>query len=116
MKTGELISVSAKVGAVVAGANSQELSQIIAYAENLGLAFQIRDDLLDVEGDEKALGKPIGSDEKSGRNTFVNFLGLSGTRDALNEYTMNAKKSLDIFGDRAEFLLNLADYLLTRDK
>ena len=116
MKTGALISVSAKVGAVVACADSQKLAQITAYAENLGMAFQIRDDLLDVEGDEKSLGKPIGSDEKSGKCTFVNFLGIDGTKSALNEYTIKAKRSLDIFGDKAEFLLNLADYLLTREK
>jgi len=115
MKTGELISVSAKVGAITSGADSLQFEQITSYAENLGMAFQIRDDLLDVEGDEVSLGKPIGSDEKSGRCTFVNFLGIDGTKDALNEYTKKAKDSLDIFGDKAEFLLNLADYLLKRD-
>jgi len=116
MKTGELISVSAKVGAIASGADSPQFEKITAYAENLGLAFQIRDDLLDVEGDEEALGKPIGSDEVSGKCTFVNFLGIDGAKLALNEYTTRAKQSLEIFGDKAEFLLDLADYLLKRQK
>ena len=84
------------------------------YAEKLGMAFQIKDDILDVEGDEKLLGKPIGSDEKSGKSTFVSILGMDKAKEYLNECTEEAKKALEPLGDKGKFFSDLADFLLGR--
>jgi len=114
-KTGALICCAAELGALAADADLQAVKACCEYAENLGLAFQIKDDILDVTGDETVLGKPVGSDEKSDKHTFVTFYGLSGAEDKLSYYTDLAKSALKGFGERAEFLLKLADYLLQRN-
>lgn len=114
-KTGALIRCAAELGALAADADENAIRMCVDYAENLGLAFQIKDDILDVTGDEALLGKPVGSDEKSDKHTFVTFYGLDGAKDKLIYYTDLAKSSLKDFGERADFLVKLADYLLTRN-
>ncbi len=114
-KTGALISLGAYLGAVAALATEEEIRAVTAYAENLGMAFQIKDDILDVTGDEDLLGKPVGSDEKSDKHTFVTFYGLDGAKKELEAYTEAAKKALQPFGEKADFLIALADYLLERN-
>ena len=114
-KTGALISLGAYLGAISANATKEDMEAVISYAENLGLAFQIKDDILDVTGDEALLGKPVGSDEKSEKQTFVTFYGLEGAKEQLEIYTSAAKNALKPFGEKAEFLLMLADYLLNRN-
>ncbi len=115
-KTGALIKAAAVCGAICAGIDDDDerISAIETYASKLGLAFQIKDDILDVIGDEGLLGKPVGSDEKSGKNTFVTLLGREEADEHLRCLTSEAKQALSIFGDRAGFLVELADYLLER--
>lgn len=115
MKTGALISAAARIGVLSSGRKDDKILNAVAnYAENLGIAFQIKDDLLDVEGDEADIGKRTGHDAQIGKKTFVDFLGISGAHAALADYTQNAKKALEGFGDGAGFLLGFADYLLDR--
>lgn len=114
LKTGALIKVAAVMGCIAAGANKVQLEAAEKYCGNIGLAFQILDDILDVTSDEKTLGKPIGSDSENGKSTFVSLLGLDESKRLAAELTEKAKKSLDIFGSEGEFLSCLADKLYER--
>lgn len=91
------------MGAVVGSNNEEHIKIAEIYGENLGLAFQIMDDILDVVSDEKSLGKPIGSDAENEKSTFVTLLGLDKCYELVNEYTEKAIKSLDgINGDTTQ--------------
>lgn len=114
-KTGTLICASAKLGAIAANASESDTEKVIEYAKNLGMAFQIKDDLLDVLGDEKTLGKPIGSDKNSNKKTFVDFYGIDGAKSKLLEYNQKAKESISYFGEKCLFLTQLVDYLTDRN-
>ena len=114
-KTGSLIVCAAKLGAIVGGANSDEMEHLIHYAQSVGLAFQIKDDILDVEGNVRILGKNTGMDAQMEKTTFISLYGLEKSKEMLKEYTQRAKDELDIFGSRANFLIQFADYLLNRD-
>lgn len=119
LKTGGLISVSAEFGCILCGLydeSDERLVKIRDFSAKLGLAFQIKDDILDITGDAAVLGKPIGSDANCGKVTFVTVLGLAGAESKLNSLTAEAVSALDIFGDKAWFLKELANALLTRDK
>lgn len=113
-KTGELIKVSAVLGCIAANADEEKIKAAEKYCENIGLAFQIVDDILDVTSDEETLGKPIGSDSENEKSTYVSLLGLEESSHYASELTENAKKSLEIFGSEGEFLLELADRLSDR--
>jgi geranylgeranyl diphosphate synthase, type II len=117
-KTGDLIAYSVRVGARVAGVNDGELMDALTrFAYGLGLAFQIQDDILDVVGDEKLIGKPVGSDEANRKATYPALLGLEKSRELLQEVTENAKSAIRKRSDlRPERLLEIADYLLSRDR
>lgn len=110
-KTGALIRASAAVGAVSASMNSDLFDN---YADALGLAFQIRDDILDIEGDEITFGKPILSDEKNNKTTYVSLYGLDGAKQKLREETDKAVASIEFLGGKGEFLREFALYLLNR--
>ena len=114
LKTGALIKCSALLGVVVAGGTKEQKDVAISYAENLGHAFQIVDDILDVIGDEKELGKPIGSDAESNKSTYVSILGIEQSQKYADELTDKAIASLDIFADEADFLKKLALSLVKR--
>ena len=117
-KTGAMIEAAALMGAIVAGNdrnNSLEYKAVSEFALKLGLAFQIKDDILDVVGDEAVLGKPIGSDAQEGKNTFVTLLGQEKAEETLKRYTDRAIESLEMFGDEAWFLKELAYRLVIRD-
>ncbi len=114
-KTGALIKAATMIGAICANATETEKEKILEYAENLGLAFQIKDDILDYIGDEKLLGKPTGSDEENHKNTFVTLMGIDEATLELERTTTAAKAALDIFGDKNRFLIELADFLLERN-
>lgn len=86
------------------------------YARQFGLAFQITDDILDVVGDEKTIGKPVGSDEKNHKSTYVTLGSLGSAKALAQEAVDKAKASLVDFGENAEFLRALVDYLITRNK
>lgn len=111
-KTGALIKAAASVGALSANENTQIFSP---YAEALGTAFQIRDDILDVSGDEKKLGKRIKSDEKNSKATYVTLYGLDNAKKRLEEETKKAISSIDFLGEKGNFLRELAYYLLKRE-
>lgn len=113
-KTGELIRVSAILGCIAADADDKIIKAAEDYCDNIGLAFQIIDDILDVTSDEETLGKPIGSDSQNEKSTYVSLLGLEESSRYASELTENAKKSLEIFGSEGDFLLDLADKLSNR--
>lgn len=114
LKTGALIKCSALLGVIAAKGTSEEAAAAVAYAENLGHAFQIVDDILDVVGDEKELGKPIGSDADSNKSTYVSILGIEESKRLASELTNKAIDSLGIFGSDADFLRELANSLINR--
>ncbi|MEA4911611.1 MAG: farnesyl diphosphate synthase [Oscillospiraceae bacterium] len=113
-KTGALIEASVLMGAACAKTDEAQTAALRVYAQNIGAAFQIVDDILDVTSSAEALGKPTGSDDKNEKNTFVSLLGLAGARAAAQRCTVDAAQSLGIFDTRAEFLHMLADQLLQR--
>ena len=112
-KTGRLLGAAAELGCIAAGAAPEARKQAMDYAEHIGLAFQVRDDMLDVTATEAALGKPIGSDRAEGKQTFADLLGLEGCARLVAEETALAKTALADF-PRREFLLELADALAAR--
>lgn len=114
-KTGALIAAAVCSGAILAGASDDEVEALREYAYDVGLAFQIKDDILDATSDAETLGKPIGNDEKNNKNTYVSKLGLEGAKKLLEEYTSGAMDKLCLkFGEKSEFLLGLTKYLLER--
>ena len=115
LKTGALIRCACNVGAILAGADESSVNAMDEYAKNLGIAFQIRDDILDVKGNAEILGKPIGSDEESDKNTYVKLCGIEKSEELVNEYSQKAKNALSSFGNKADFLLKLTDYLIDRN-
>ncbi|UWG98989.1 polyprenyl synthetase family protein [Dehalobacter sp. DCM] len=114
LKTGALLKASARLGAILGGGSEQEISVLSSYALELGLAFQIKDDILDVVGESADLGKSAGKDEKSGKPTYTTLLGLDGARVKLEESIAKAKDHLQYFGAKADFLRSLADYTAQR--
>ena len=116
LKTGELIRCACQLGCIAAGADDKKLEAARIYAENLGIAFQIVDDILDVTSDEATLGKPIGSDAENCKNTYVSLLGLEEAQRIAAELTDKAIDALKVFADEAEFLISLSEKLLSRNK
>ncbi len=114
-KTGALIRCSSVAGVIVAGGVEDDIKKAEEFSEYLGLAFQIKDDILDYEGDESLLGKPIGSDAENCKSTYVSVLGIDKAKELLSIYTEKAKTSLSLYGDKAKFLVELSDYLLYRN-
>ncbi len=114
LKTGALIKCAAVLGVIAAKGTDEMMKAAIDYAENLGHAFQIVDDILDVIGDEKELGKPIGSDAQSNKSTYVSILGIEESKKYADELTCKAIKALNIFGSDGEFLRDLAMNLINR--
>ena len=113
-KTGCLIAAACKLGVIAADGNEEQMHIASQYAHDLGLAFQIRDDLLDVIGDEKSLGKPIGSDEQSQKTTFVSLCGIDKCRELIDEYSRSAADAAKKL-ERGEFLSWLALELAGRN-
>lgn len=115
-KTGSLICSSIRVGAILSGATSKELYALTKYGKYIGLAFQIIDDCLNITGDEKKLGKKIGSDLKKKKITYPAVFGLIESKNRAYELCEKAKKSLNIFGNKAIVLKKLADFIIKREK
>ncbi len=115
-KTGALICAAVLSGAILGGADAVQLESLKAFAQNFGLAFQIKDDILDVEGDSATLGKPTGNDAQGLKNTYVSLLGLEKSKYLLSEYTKKAQDNLSMFGEKAKFLLELTQFLAAREK
>lgn len=115
-KTGALFCAAIRSGAILAGAKEEELAALTLYAERFGLAFQITDDILDVTGDEAAIGKPVGSDVRNEKATYVTLTSLEEAKKLAEDAVDEAVETLDIFGERAAFLRDLALFLLGRKK
>lgn len=113
-KTGALIEASMMTGAILAGADDRQVKLIEKVARFVGLAFQIQDDILDVEGDEAVLGKPIGSDAKNEKATYVSFEGLEKSKEDVKKYTNEAMDLLNSLDVKNEFLNQLLEYLVYR--
>ncbi len=114
MKTGALLDFCCRAGCIAAGAGADKQLAASEYAQKLGLAFQIIDDILDVTADEKLLGKPVGSDADSGKYTYVTAVGLEKARAEAERLTLQAEKALEVFED-TEFLRGLTEMLLKRN-
>jgi len=114
-KTGALFKAAIRSGAILGGATQKQLDALTIYAEKFGLAFQITDDILDVEGDEKNLGKPVGSDAKNQKSTYVTLTSLEEAKKLAIQTVDEAVSALDDFGEEAEFLRELATYLVSRN-
>ena len=115
LKTGAIIRSSGVIGGIISGATDEEICAIDNYCLNLGLAFQIQDDILDVLGNEDVLGKPIGSDGENNKTTYVTLFGLENAKKMVVEYSNKAIDSLSSFGDKADNLIILANYLINRN-
>lgn len=113
-KTGALIKASVLSAAAICNASEPVMDSLGKFADNLGLAFQIKDDILDVEGNSELLGKNVGSDASKNKNTFVTVYGLEKSKEMLAYYTEQAIESLNTFGEKGGFLRELASYLLER--
>jgi farnesyl diphosphate synthase len=114
LKTGALISFSCEAGAILGKASSQQRYALKAYAHDLGLAFQMADDILDETGSEDETGKSVGQDAAAGKSTFVSILGLEQAREQAAMLARQAAEHLDIFEERAEILRALAQYVVER--
>lgn len=114
-KTGALILAALQLGAQAAAASEQELAALTAFGRAIGLAFQVKDDLLDIEGCTEVLGKPSGSDLAQNKPTYPALLGLQGAKEKLQTLHQQANAALSPFGSRAEPLLALAQYIVERD-
>ncbi|WP_294623809.1 polyprenyl synthetase family protein [uncultured Roseovarius sp.] len=113
-KTGALIRWSARAGALLADANDAKWQALDTYGECLGLAFQIWDDVLDVEGDAEEMGKAVGKDETRGKATFVSHMGLDGAKKYAAELVHNACTALDIYEEQGECLREAARFVISR--
>ena len=114
MKTGALIAFSCESGAILAKAPTEARTALRGYAHDLGLAFQIADDLLDVEGSTAETGKPVGADSAAGKATFVSILGVERARSQAELLIGQAVAHLDLFGRRAELLREAARFVISR--
>lgn len=115
-KTAALIMAAAKVGALIGGGGREDLIAMEEFSRYLGIAFQIKDDILDVTGNAETLGKPIGSDSENEKSTFVTIYGMEQAENMLADYTQKAMDVLSRYGAKAEFLVSLSQFLLDRDR
>ena len=114
LKTGALIRFSCEAGAILGEAGPAERAALVDYAEDLGLAFQIADDLLDAESTPEALGKPTGQDASLGKATFVGQLGVDKAREKAAVLVHSACSRLDLFGQKADLLRQTAEFVVAR--
>ncbi|MCZ6830667.1 MAG: polyprenyl synthetase family protein [Gammaproteobacteria bacterium] len=115
LKTGALIQASVQMGALVAGASSEQCEALDEFANAIGLAFQVRDDVLDVESDSATLGKQQGTDAAHNKPTYVSLLGADGAKAKLAELLDDALAALQPFGESASSLREIAHYIAERD-
>ena len=115
-KTGALIKLCVRIGAILGGATEEQLEELTSYAEKIGLAFQIKDDILSEEGDEAVTGKPVGNDREKNKCTYVTKYGLQEAKDILEKIISEAVAITEKHGEKGEFLKQLAIYIKERNK
>ena len=115
-KTGALLILAVRMGAMLADASEEDLKKLTSYAEKIGLAFQIKDDILSEEGNQEILGKPVGNDKRLEKCTYVSKYGLEKAKEILNGIIKEATEELEIYGEKAQFLIELANYIENRNK
>lgn len=115
-KTAALIQAALMIGGILAGASDTEIRSLEKAAYDIGIAFQIQDDILDVTGNEKILGKPIGSDEKNHKLTYISLNGLEKSKEDVKRLSGEAEEILSSFQEKNPFLISLIDSLITRQK
>ena len=116
LKTGALIEASISSGALLGGLNSNKISMLESYAHNIGLAFQVTDDILNVEGDPEIMGKAVGTDKLRNKSTYPSLLGLKKSKDFAGKLAENALQALESFDQKAEPLRAIAKYIVERKK
>ncbi|MCF6137847.1 polyprenyl synthetase family protein [Alkalihalobacillus berkeleyi] len=114
-KTGALLSFSIYAGAKIAGGTKEQMNHLAQFAKLLGLAFQIQDDILDIEGDETKIGKPIGSDVQNNKSTYPHLLTMDGAKEQLLKVVKEAKSHLYKANVNHEWLEHFTDYMISRD-
>lgn len=115
-KTGALLKLSVRMGAILAGAPEKDIEILSKFADKIGLAFQIKDDILSEEGDQEIMGKPVGNDKEMEKCTYVSYYGLDGAKKELNRIIDEALKDIEQYGENAEFLKGLTIYIRDRNK
>jgi geranylgeranyl diphosphate synthase type II len=116
LKTGALIEASVRCGAELAGVNSSQIQMLERYAQNIGLAFQVTDDILNVEGDPEIMGKAVGTDEQRRKMTYPALLGLTQSKEFADQLIKNALAALDAFDQKADPLRSIARYIGLRNR
>lgn len=116
LKTGALISYAMESAAIIGHAREAERNALAGFANDLGLAYQIADDILDAEGDEAIVGKALAKDKSAGKANFVTLLGVDGARQRVRLLAAQAKEHLAIFRDKADILLHSVEYVLNRPR
>jgi farnesyl diphosphate synthase len=114
LKTGALISYATEAAGIIGRAREHERSALAGFSNDLGLAYQIADDLLDATGDEETVGKALAKDEDAGKANFVTILGIDGARQRVRLLAEQAKEHLAIFREKANILLQSVDFVLDR--
>ncbi|MBU8907736.1 polyprenyl synthetase family protein [Desertibacillus haloalkaliphilus] len=114
-KTGDLLTFAVVAGAILAEASDKDIEYLKKFANQLGLVFQIKDDILDIEGDAKTLGKPVGSDTSNHKSTYPSLLTLEGAKQKLNDHTKRAKEYLSNVTMNTSLLEEITDYIVSRD-
>ena len=104
------------MGAILADADEKDIEKLSKFADKIGLAFQIKDDILSEEGNPDVTGKPVGNDKEHNKCTYVSVFGIEGAKKELEKITNEAVEILEYYGDKAEFLKQLAIYIKNRNK
>lgn len=113
-KTGAMYKVAVKTGAILSGAEEDDLDRLTSYAEHLGMAFQITDDILDITGDQETLGKPVKSDLKNNKATYPALYGMTAAKEMAAGEMEKALQSIEVYEDRADFLREMAMFVVNR--
>jgi geranylgeranyl diphosphate synthase, type II len=116
LKTGALIEASVKTGAILAGGDRKQVHHLEIYSKNIGLAFQVTDDILNVEGDPELMGKAVGTDQSRQKSTYPGLMGLSDSKQFAVRLVNNALQSISFFGTKANPLSGIAEYIIARKR
>jgi geranylgeranyl diphosphate synthase type II len=116
LKTGAMIEASVCSGAILGGGSPDQIEHLKIYSKNIGLAFQVTDDILNVEGDPSLLGKAVGTDRDRKKSTYPSIIGLKKSKDMAREMIRSALNALDIFDEKSEPLRAIAEYIIERKR